>query len=382
MINASCHLITTTLGNPDSVKVVAPTGRAAHNVGGTTYQNLLSICPNDDNSYIPDLNAGKGLKDLQEKLHHLEYLFIDEISMIGCKAMHLIDRRLRQAKHRPHDLFGGINVIFVGDMKQLPPVFDTSLTAARGLRTYSQDVISGMFAFDQIENVIILTIIVRQGDPAQENFRCLLNRLRVGECTRGDYDLLMTRLYANQTNEVRDEFETATRLAPFKLQVKNYNEDKLSKLATDVVPEFTCRVEAAHAPQHKILTARQISADRMMGLEATLLLARGARIMISQNVWIDKGLTNGATGTLRYIIFRENEGPPNIPLAVIVELDEFYTGPSLEGMARHVALNPMMSFCKTLEGQLERTQIPIRIAFSCTIHKSQGTISFFGSMLF
>jgi ATP-dependent DNA helicase PIF1 len=330
--------------------------------------------PSDDDAYIPDLKTGLALSDLQTRLRELEYLFIDEISMVGCKMFHLIDRRLRQAKCRPHDLFGGVNVIVVGDMKQLPPVFDTSLTAARNLRDYSACVLAGMFAFDQIQNVIVLTIIVRQGDVAQERFRDLLNRLRVGESNEDDYNLLMTRIYANQTDDVKLEFETATRLAPFKKLVANYNSDKLSTLALCDNPEYICRVEACHSPISKLLSARLISSDRMMGLESSLFLARGARTMISQNVWVSKGLTNGATGTIRYVIYDKDVGPPNLPMALIVEMDSTYNGPSIEGLPFHVALNPLTSHCDTLEGRLERTQLPIRIAYSITIHKSQGIL--------
>jgi hypothetical protein len=60
-----------------------------------------------------------------------------------------------------------------------------------------------MFAFDQIENVLILTIIVRQGDAAQEKFRELPNRLRMGESNVDDYNLLMTRVYSNQPDDVK-----------------------------------------------------------------------------------------------------------------------------------------------------------------------------------
>jgi ATP-dependent exoDNAse (exonuclease V) alpha subunit len=369
-------LISSVLGSSSYYRVVAPTGRAAHNVYGITHQSLLSIVPSDDDAFIPDLKTGLALNDLQTRLKDLEYLFIDEISMVGCKMFHLIDRRLRQAKCRPHDLFGGVNVIVVGDMKQLPPVFDTSLTAGRNLRTYSDCVLAGMFAFDQIENVLILTIIVRQGDAAQERFRDLLNRLRMGESNEDDYNLLMTRVYANQPDDVKLDFESATRLAPFKLMVSHYNTDKLSTLAIGVNPEFICRVEASHTPTNKLLTARQMSSDRMMGLESSLYLARGARVMISQNVWVSKGLTNGATGTIRYVIFEKDVCPPNLPIALVVEMDSNYNGPCIEGLPLHIALNPITSHCDTLEGRLERTQLPIRIAYSITIHKSQGKCSF------
>lgn len=57
--------------------------------------------------------------------------------------------------------------------------------------------------------------------------------------------------------------------------------------------------------------------------------------MIISNIWIQAGLVNGATGVIRHIIFEKNSVPPHLPLAVVVEMDLPYNGPSLPGKPRY-----------------------------------------------
>ena len=268
---------------------------------------------------MPDL-TGIPLQNLQVNLHKMKYLIIDEISMVGAKFFHLIDRRLRQAYGKPSTTFGGCNLILVGDPKQLPPVCDTEIYEKR-TRNTGEKALLGMAAFDEIERVIVLTQMMRQNDPKQEQFRNLLNRLRVGESTKDDYNLLKTRFFSTVSNNERNEFEEATRLYPTRRQVREHNLDKLARLNTGGSPQKTCRLDATHTPTHLSAVGRKQSSDDMMGLESSLYVARGARIMITQNVWTEMGLTNGCTGFLRRIIFEENTGPPGLPIALIIEMD-------------------------------------------------------------
>jgi ATP-dependent DNA helicase PIF1 len=372
LINAWCHLIGQELG-PNTFQVAAPTGRAAHNVGGMTLHKLLSIGVNED-AHVPDLK-GNALNALQERLKDMQYLIIDEISMVGCKGFELIDRRLRQAKCEATLLFGGINLIVVGDMKQLPPICDTELSDYRNDRRYSERVRTGMYAFDCIENVVILEKVMRQSDPAQQAFRDMLMRLRSGECINSDYDMLQTRFVSYADSKTIEAFKSATFLYNSKAKVAKHNDDQLARLGCGLNPQDACRIDALHLPMESKKKAQAITSDKMMGLESSVFLARGARIMISQNVWVEKGLANGACGIIKHIIYAKNVGPPNLPEAIIVEMDEGYTGPCLEGKPRCIALNVVSSWCHTYkDGKVERHQIPLRLAFAVTIHKCQGNI--------
>jgi len=64
------------------------------------------------------------------------------------------------------------------------------------------------------------------------------------------------------------------------------------------------------------------------GLEAHLLLARSARIMLRANLWTDAGLVNGLMGFIQEILFKEGQKPPSLPIAVLIEFDN-YTGPAI-----------------------------------------------------
>ena len=57
--------------------------------------------------------------------------------------------------------------------------------------------------------------------------------------------------------------------------------------------------------------------------------------MITSNLWTDCGLVNGATGTLRHFIFEKNANPPQLPVAIVIEMDAEYRGPHLENKTRY-----------------------------------------------
>ena len=83
-------------------------------------------------------------------------------------------------------------------------------------------------------------------------------------------------------------------------------------------------------------------ADLAYGLEVELLLARGAQVMLTANLWTEFGLVNGSIGTVQDIFFKEDQGPPFVPIAVLISFDN-YKGPtivSLEGV-RVVSIAPI-----------------------------------------
>ena len=98
--------------------------------------------------------------------------------------------------------------------------------------------------------------------------------------------------------------------------------------------------------------------------------------MLTSNLWAEVGLTNGAMGTVRNLIYDVGCLPPVLPKGVIIEMDVGYIGPCISGMPRHVVINPKTAYCHSSvgEGSLMRTQIPLLLAFAVTIHKSQGIL--------
>jgi ATP-dependent exoDNAse (exonuclease V) alpha subunit len=338
----------------------APTGKAACNIGGVTLHSTLCIFSGNRDKQL----KGMQLQSLQEKFKSIKYLIVDEYSMVGCKMLSVIDDRLRQIKCKPTTLFGGLSVLLVGDSKQLPPVLDTPLWNNTS-KSNDVKVKQGLAAFSCFESVVVLDEIVRQEGADQVRFRDLLNRLRLGQATEADYDLLKPRINGLAKHEQR--FQTALYLMYTKEEVRAFNEKQLETLAAK--GHRTCRINGLHNNKE----AQRQSSDSMMGLSSDLSLAEGARVMITSNLWTQVGLTNGATGTVRHIIFKKDVCPPNLPIAVVVEMDEGYKGPCLPGLPRHVVINPKTASTQSVSGgYLERIQFPLRLAFAITIHKCQG----------
>ena len=102
------------------------------------------------------------------------------------------------------------------------------------------------------------------------------------------------------------------------------------------------------------------------------MLGEGARVMLTRNLWVKTGLCNGAMGFVKFLIYADNSSPPNLPIAVIVQFDE-YTGPSFDAsIPRLVPITPILSE-NIYSGQVvERQQVPLKLCWAITIHKSQG----------
>ena len=109
----------------------------------------------------------------------------------------------------------------------------------------------------------------------------------------------------------------------------------------------------------------------MSGLEL-VFLAKGAHLILTMNLWTDIGLCNGATGTIVEFIYASNQQPPDLPIAIIVKFND-YTGPSLTNrIPGCVPICPITATCNTLDGLYERQQLPLKIAWAITIHRSRG----------
>ena len=110
----------------------------------------------------------------------------------------------------------------------------------------------------------------------------------------------------------------------------------------------------------------------MSGLEPLVFLAKRARVMLTMNLWSSVGLCNGATGTVVDFIFQNNHQPPDLPIAVIVEFEN-YRGPAFdENRPSFIPICPFTVSSQTEFGFHERQQLPLRLAWALTIHKSQG----------
>ena len=211
-----------------------------------------------------------------------------------------------------------------------------------------------------MDTVVKLTLNqrVKGSSLEQSRFRDLLNRLRTGDCTQNDWTLLLTRQPSTVHNI--SAFKDAVRLYYSNDEVAKYNFEKLSALNQPIA-----RINARHSTE----TAKKANADEMSGLEPVVFLAKGARVMLTMNLWTDIGLCNGATGTVVDFIYAINQQPPDLPIAVIVNFDD-YSGPSVyNNMEQCVPICPITVISDTLGKVNERQQLPLKLSWAMTIHK-------------
>ena len=136
-------------------------------------------------------------------------------------------------------------------------------------------------------------------------------RLRIGETTANDWQLLLT---SQPSNVNLSEFQDAIRLFYSNEQVGNLNHEKLTKLQ---------QPDASIDARPSSPAAKTFSSEDMSGLQPVIFLAKGAKVMLTMNLWASAGLCNGATGTVIDFIYQHGHQPPDLPIAVIVQFDDY-----------------------------------------------------------
>ena len=162
---------------------------------------------------------------LKESLSGIDYIIIDEYSLLGQTMFGWVDRRCKQASGCHDKLLGNKSVILCGDPAQLSPVADKPLYHAISANSIGEQ---GYLTYQMFDKVVKLNInqCVQGDNPEQIAFRELLLRLRKGDSTVSDWKLLLTRQPTNVDNLT--EFKEAVRLFYSNEQVANYNYDQLA----------------------------------------------------------------------------------------------------------------------------------------------------------
>ena len=284
----------------------------------------------------------------------IRFLIFDEYSMIGLRMLHKIETRCREGKGSDEP-FGGLFVYFFGDLRQLPPVKDLALysepTDQYGNR--------GKAAFGSIQLKVILETSHRQ-DSTNQRFRDILDSVAIGSLSINDWEILMQRRQAIQSEVEKQRFNDAIRLFPTNELVRQYNERFMSRSG---------RAVAKISAEHNNFIARRGTDEQAHGLPSVLFLSIGCRIMLRKNLWVDKGLVNGSLGTIKDIVFEVGIRPPNLPAFLLVKFDN-YQGPFL-----HDDLFPIFTTTvtwKEKDTECRRRQFPVSVAYALTIHKAQG----------
>ncbi|KAJ3558572.1 hypothetical protein NM688_g846 [Phlebia brevispora] len=308
--------------------LAAPTGAAACLIGGSTYHTLLSIHPSGHISL-------RQLSQVRDKISPVDTLFIDEVSMVGCKAMYEISAQLCNAFNLPLDSFAGRNMIFAGDFCQLPPAGgESALYSSRiCLQTEStarapQKNALGRSLWHTFTTVVILRDNMRQIGLSEEDmrFRTALENLRYGRCTSEDITLFRSRVVGLEPGrphigmpEFRDQSivvawnshrDAINELSVHRFAAERnltlhrfYSRDKVKPSSMPesmrqamllVQREYSARSTYAamvHNLQEKLWELPPAATDHVPGV---LQLCVGLPVLLKQNEATELGATNGA----------------------------------------------------------------------------------------
>jgi hypothetical protein len=327
--------------------VAAPTGVAAINAGGVTLHSLFQL---PLHPFLPTENNKQELlskiryqKQRIQLLRKMELLVIDEISMVRCDVLDAIDAILRSVRRNHQAPFGGVQILFIGDLFQLPPVarreeWDNLLS----------NYYSSPFFFDskavkeQTPLLIELTKIYRQ---KEQSFVDLLNKVRNNYMDKDDYEELNNRFIPNFQPSAEQKFITLT---SHNAQADNINQVKLQKLHT---PSFIYKAKIEGDFPENVFPAEQ-----------ELLLKEGTQVMFIKNDVAEKKYFNGKIGVVSKLekekIIVNCDGQDIVVTEETWENVKYTLNRSDEKLEQHV------------QGRF--FQYPLRLAWAITIHKSQG----------
>jgi hypothetical protein len=195
LINAiTCYFIETQ--RKEKLRKLGPTAVSASLIGGHTIHSFLAYLRNTKRQRKA---TKSGSSNIENDWKYVDYLIIDEISMVGLRLLVRLNELLTLGKRAPPEVpFGGINVILLGDYIQYMPVLDKSLYAnlerdpSTRLPTEA-DVQYGV-GRSLVLQINTVTKLTQQMRTEDQKYLTLLNHLRLGETTRADFDYLYTRI--------------------------------------------------------------------------------------------------------------------------------------------------------------------------------------------
>lgn len=339
--------------------IVAPTGVAAIHAGGTTIHSFFQL---PFSPFIPEIRKGakrlpdivdnhsllKNLKVEAEKrslFRALELLIIDEVSMVRCDILDAIDTILRHFRRKPFVPFGGVQVLFIGDLFQLPPVVPNDQWEI--LKQYYE----GPFFFhakvlEQSRPLYLeLKKIYRQTD---ERFITILNNIRNNDVEEEDLLTLNERYLPGFEPPLDENFITLT---THNHKADTINADALARLPT---PLFCFEGEiTGDFPE------RNFPTDKFLNLK------EGAQVMFIKNdTERVKRYYNGKIGTIKRI------ADDQIVVVFPNEITELVVGKDTWTNIRYTVNSKSNQVEEEILGTF--TQYAIRLAWAVTIHKSQG----------
>lgn len=342
--------------------VVAPTGVAAINAGGVTIHSFFQL---PFGTYLPTQKTvwGGEFQNIYNKnqllgklrfnstkrdlIRELDLLIIDEISMVRADVMDAVDAVLRSVRRRLHEPFGGVQLLFIGDMFQLPPVVRDNEWGLMSEYYNSPFFFDALSVKEASPLYIELKKIYRQSD---REFISILNNVRNNTCTEEDLERLQQHYHPHFVPDRHEGYITLTS--------HNHKADTINQQELDRLPSKLHKLEAKISndfPEHAY------------PVEKEMYLREGAQVMFIKN---DKGENrryyNGKIGTIERI----DEYDKQIFVSFPNEKDLLQVDLETWRNIRYQYDNEQDEIKEEELGTF--SQYPIRLAWAVTIHKSQG----------
>jgi ATP-dependent exoDNAse (exonuclease V) alpha subunit len=328
----------------DNFVVVAPTGVAAINVGGSTIHKFFGFLPDITFQHI---ESAEYHPRSQKIMKNLKTLIIDEISMVRADLLDCVDKALRKYGPKPAKPFGGVQVIFVGDLFQLSPIVAESEKEF----LYSHYETPFFFSSNGYQSIqmhkVVLQKVYRQSEI---DFLEILNGIRVNQTTPDILELLNTRVLPDFEPSKDTFFIT---LVATNAMANTINQRELEKLKGD-----------AHKSQAHITGALSKS-EYPAELEINFKV--GSQIMMlnndAENRWV-----NGTLATIEAINLDDSRKDPHIVIKVASSEERYDVSKHMWDIKRPRSEGNVLIY-DTI-GTF--SQFPFMLAWAITIHKSQG----------
>lgn len=310
-----------------NVAVTATTGLAATHLNGTTIHAWSGIGVADEVSKHTLQSLTKTRQDLINKA---DILVIDEISMLHDFRLDMVDGIMRHVRGNT-DPFGGVQVVLCGDFFQLPPV-NRSEGRSGSFITKSQIWQQDVFTVCYLEK--------QYRQSKDQAYTDILNGIRAGVLKRSQLQALQ-----NRADAISDPFASQTRLLTVNIDVDSVNHEELDRLEGE---EHTYEMELTGAKKYREQLQRSCLAQEVLRLK------QGAHVMCIKNSQ-ERKYVNGSLGIV--IGFEKGSDHP------IIELTN----------GKQITIRP--DTWELMDGDKRRaqlSQLPLRLAWAITVHKSQG----------
>lgn len=394
---------------------LAPTGTAAALIGGSTYHSVLGI--SQFSADRTDSTAKKA--QIYDRLHSIDYIFINEVSMIDCVSLNDISVKMCNSTGIYDKPFGGKHVILAGDFAQLPPTKGLSLyhhkvTSVLHKTNSVNDQIQtmGKMIWHMFTTVVILRQNMRQKSQSENDkkFRTLLENLRYRACTEEDIELLRSRITTKKRSDTwinLPQFRNVSVIVSRNCERDVINEKKAETFANDTnqelhtfysvdsYPSATSQREQKNSKHVEKKIKNNVRMSNKMSVEmqerlwrikpeftknmpSKLTVCLGMPVMVKFNIATECGVTNGAEGIVVGWKDRDIGEGKKALVTLFIKLTALPTPVQLPGLPENVV--PITSGTQSVGctmpndtiKHINRSQVYVLPNFAMTDYNSQG----------